>query len=287
MIALLAACMIAQAGVAGTGTPESLGELSIRELPRDYTIGEQDLLEVSVFEVDQLSRTVRVSQEGTITLPLLGQIPVSGLTREQVEAEIALRLADGFVRSPQVSVFIREHQSRKVTVTGAVNKPGSYEMLGPRTLLEMIAEAGGLSEESGKALQVIRRPPESGAEQRIPVSLESLLYEGVSSANLSLRPGDIVYVPFVEMIDVYVNGAVKEPGAYQFKRSEQVTALQAVTRAGGVTDRANEKKVQVIRRRSDGSKRIIPVNLRKVKKGKVDDLVLEKDDIVVVPESFF
>lgn len=266
------------------GTSETL---VVRELPRAYAIGEQDLLEISVFEVDQFDRTVRVSQGGVITLPLLGQIPVGGLTREEVEVEIARRLADGFVKDPQVTVFIREYQSRKVTVTGAVNRPGSYEMLGPRTLLEMIAEAGGLTEQVGRSLQVIRQEAGTDEKERVPIDLDALLYEGDHTANILLMPGDIVYAPFEEMIDIYVNGAVQKPGAYEFRRSERVTTLQAVTRAGGGTDRANEKKAHVIRRRPDGSRQIIRVDLRKVKQGKRDDVVLEKDDIVVVPESFF
>jgi polysaccharide export outer membrane protein len=230
---------------------------------------------------------VRVSEEGTITLPLLGQVIVGGRTREDVEREIARRLAEGYVKDPQVTVFVREFQSRKVTVSGAVNRPGSYAMLGPRTLLEMIAEAGGLTDEVGQELYVVRGETADAERDRIPIDLESLLYQGDHSLNIDLRPGDIVYAPFEEMVDIYVNGAVRTPGAYEFKRSERVTVLQAVTRAGGVTERASEKKLHVIRKRPDGSKVILPVNLRKVKQGKDEDIELRKDDIVVVPESFF
>jgi polysaccharide export outer membrane protein len=267
----------------------SAGELvvEVQELPRGYAIGEQDLLEISVFEVDQLSRTVRVDEDGTINLPLLGRVPVSGLTRSELEQEIARRLEDGFVRDPQVTVFIREFHSRRVTVTGAVKNPGSYEMLGPRTLVEMIAEAGGLTDKGAEELHVIRRDPETGEETRLRVSLKKLLYENDSSANLLLAPGDIVYAPFVEMVDIYVNGAVAQPGAYEFRRSDRVTVLQAVTRAGGATARANEKKVQVIRTLAGGRKQILDLDLRKVKKGRAEDIVLQEDDVVVVPESFF
>ena len=132
-------------------------QVEVRELPSGYAIGEQDLLEISVFEVDQLSRTVRVAEDGTITLPLLGRLPVGGMTRVELEMEIARRLQEGFVRDPQVTVFIREFQSRRVTVTGAVKNPGSYEMLGPQTLVEMIAEAGGLTDKGAEELQVFLR----------------------------------------------------------------------------------------------------------------------------------
>jgi polysaccharide export outer membrane protein len=287
--------LIALLGLLLAGAPVSASEepvagellLEVQSLPGGYAIGAQDLLEISVFEVDQLSRTVRVSEDGTIGLPLLGAIPVQGLTRSEVEQEIARRLAAGLVKDPQVTVIIREFQSRRVTVTGAVKSPGSYEMLGPQSLVEMIAEAGGLTERGAEEIQVIRRDPESGEESRIRVNLRSLLHENDASVNLPLLPGDIVYAPFVEMIDIYVNGAVSQPGAYEFKRSDQVTVLQAVTRAGGTTPRASEKKIQVIRTFPDGRKQILDVDLRKVKKGKADDIVLQEDDVVVVPESFF
>lgn len=285
---LLLSLLLAGSPMGGAEEPVA-GELVVEPqgLPRGYAIGRQDLLEISVFEVDQLSRTVRVDEDGTINLPLLGRVPVAGLTRGEVEEEIARRLENGYVKDPQVTVLIREFQSRRVTVTGAVKNPGGYEMLGPRTLVEMIAEAGGLTDKGAEELQVIRRDPETGEETRLRVSLKKLLHEDDSSANLLLLPGDIVYAPFVEMVDIYVNGAVAQPGAYEFKRSDRVTVLQAVTRAGGATPRANEKKIQVIRTLPGGRKQILDLDLRKVKKGRAEDIVLQEDDIVVVPESFF
>src|SRR6185503_15781838 len=174
----------------------------------------------------------------------------------------------------------------KVAVSGAVKKPDTYEMLGDKTLLEMISLAGGLDRDLGKEI-IIFRPTEEGKAERISVNLDKLVYEADPTLNLAVMPGDIVYVPSVEKVRIFVTGAVKNPNLYEVPRSEPVTVLKAVTLAGGTTDRAAEKKVQVIRTRPDGTRMILPVDLRKVKQGKSEDPVLERDDLVLVPEAFF
>ncbi len=110
---------------------------------RDYRIGPEDLLEVQVFGVDQLSRTVRVNSRGLVSLPLIGAVEVAGKTAQEAETAIAVKLTDGFLQDPQVSLFIKEYTSQRVTIEGAVNKPGVYPLRGPTTLLSSLAIAGG------------------------------------------------------------------------------------------------------------------------------------------------
>jgi polysaccharide export outer membrane protein len=110
---------------------------------RDYRIGTEDLLEVQVFGVDQLSRTVRVNSMGFVSLPLIGNIEVGGLTAQEAENEIATRLADAYLQHPQVSLFIKEYTNQRVTIEGAVSKPGIYPLRGQTTLLRSLAMAGG------------------------------------------------------------------------------------------------------------------------------------------------
>src|SRR5206468_6050254 len=131
------------------------------------------LLEISVFEIPELNRTVRVSERGTISLPLLGEMEVRGLTGMQVEDKLRQALTRKYLQDPQVSVFIREYGSKKVSVIGAVGKPGVYEMLGPRTLLQILSEAGGLAKEAGAHLFVIRAAPD-GTAQTLPVNVGGL-----------------------------------------------------------------------------------------------------------------
>jgi polysaccharide export outer membrane protein len=258
----------------------------VRKGGSDYRIGRQDLLELKVFDLKELDQTVRVADDGSITLPLLGRLEVAGLTKGDLEKLIATMLEAKYVRDPQVTIFVKEYESRKVAVSGAVKKPDTYEMLGEKTLLEMISMAGGLDKDLGREIIVFRQA-QDGSTQRLAVDLERLVYDADPALNLPVSPGDIIYVPAVEKVRIFVNGAVKNPNLYEIPRDEPVTVLKAVTIAGGTTDRASEKRVQVIRTNPDGTRRTIPVDLRKVKRGKAEDPVLQRDDLVLVPESYF
>lgn len=110
----------------------------------EYRLGAQDLIEVSVFGVQDLNRTVRVNSNGQISLPLVGAVSAGGKTIPELEADLAKRYAGGYVRNPQVSVFVKEFSSQRVTLEGAVKKPGIYPLTGRTTLLQCVAVAGGL-----------------------------------------------------------------------------------------------------------------------------------------------
>lgn len=252
----------------------------------DYRIGRQDLLEIEVFDVEELSQTVRVGEDGSISMPLLGRLVVAGLTKTELQQLIARLLEDRYVRDPQVTVFVREYESKKIAVTGAVKRPGNFEMLGRKTLLEVISMAGGLDTDLGKQIIVFRRQ-DDGSTQRIAVDLDRLVYQADPQLNLLLEPNDIVYIPAVEKIRIFVSGAVRNPDVYEVPRHEPVTVLKAVTIAGGTTVRAAIKKVQVLRTDENGERVVMLVNLHKVKQGKQEDPLLHEGDIVLVPESFF
>jgi polysaccharide export outer membrane protein len=252
----------------------------------DYRVGRQDLLEIKVFDVEELNQTVRVSDDGSISMPLLGRLMVSGLTKTELEQMIARLLGERYVREPQVTVFVREYESKKIAVTGAVKKPGTFEMLGRKTLLEMISMAGGLDADLGKEIIVFRQAEDRPTE-RIALDLEQLVYRADPALNLVLEPNDIVYVPVVEKMRIFVSGAVRNPDVYEVPRDEPVTVLKAVTLAGGPTIRAAEKHVQILRTDSGGERIVLDVDLKKVKRGKAEDPLLHEGDIVLVPESFF
>lgn len=258
----------------------------LESLSGGYRIGRQDLLEIRVFGVEELDQTARVAEDGSITMPLLGRLSVAGLTKTEVEGTIANLLSGRFVRDPQVTVFVKEYESRKVAVSGAVKKPGTYEMLGRKTLLEMISLAGGLDVDMGKEIIIFRRTADN-LTQRIPVNLERLVFAADPKLNLVLEPSDIIYVPTVEKVRIFVSGAVQNPNLYEVPRDEPVTVLKAITLAGGTTDRAAEKKVQIMRTDGDGNRVALVVDLRKIMRGKAEDPILQEEDIVLVPEAFF
>jgi polysaccharide export outer membrane protein len=252
----------------------------------DYKIGRQDLLEISVFDVEELDQTVRVADDGSITMPLLGSLNVSGLTKTELEQSIARLLAERYVRNPQVTVFVKEYTSKQIAVSGAVKKPGNYEMLGRKTLLEMISMAGGLDKDIGKQI-IIFRQQSNGTTERIPIDLRRLVYAADPALNITVVPNDIIYVPVIEKVRIFVSGAVRNPDLYEVPRDEPVTLLKAITLAGGTTDRAAQKKVQIMRTEEDGTRITLVVNLKHIKRGKAEDPILHPDDIVLIPESFF
>ncbi|MBD3868546.1 MAG: SLBB domain-containing protein [Acidobacteria bacterium] len=159
-------------------------------------------------------------------------------------------------------------------------------MLGEKTLLEMISLAGGLDADLGNELFIFREL-EDGVTRRIPVELHGLVYAADPDLNLAVKPGDIIYVPTVEKIRIFVTGAVRDPDRYEVPRSEPVTVLKAITLAGGTTDRAAQKRVTIYRTDENGQRVSIVVNLKLIKKGKQEDPILQKDDLILVPEAFF
>lgn len=253
---------------------------------REYIIGPKDLLEIKVFELPELNQTVRVSEDGSITLPLLGSVKVGGLTKDGVEEKLKMLLEARWLKSAQVSVFIKEYQSRRVAVIGAVEKPGMYELIGRQTLLQVISEAGGFKENAANEIYVLREGQE-GTTVSIAIDLEDLLLNGNQKLNIPLMPGDVINVPVDRLINVYVFGQVRNPGAIQVKMSKKITLLQAIAAAGGLTEGASKRGVTIKRILKDGREQKIKVNLNDIIKGKKPDIVLQEGDVIYVPESIF
>lgn len=253
---------------------------------RRNALGAEDLLEISVFDVAELNRTVRVSEDGKLSLPLIGDVEAVGLTPRQLEDRLRDRLAERYVKNPQVSVFVKEHGSKKVSVIGAVGRPGVYEMLGPRVLLQVLAQAGGLSEKAAAELYVIRTRPDGGSE-RLVVKVDDLITSRNPGSNLEIFPGDVISVPLDRLQFIYVDGAVKSPGRIEQPSRRPITLLQAISKVGGASSRANLKKVKILRRGSNGEQIILNASVVRIRKGKDPDPVLRDGDMVVVPEAFF
>jgi polysaccharide export outer membrane protein len=135
--------------------PDSTTDAGAYEGATDYRIGAQDLLEISVFGINDLSRTVRVNSNGQVSLPLVGAVLVGGKTVPEVEQAIATQLKSGYLQDPQVTVFIKEFASQRVTLEGAINSPGIYPLTGKTTLLQVIAMAKGVDEKTADLKGVI------------------------------------------------------------------------------------------------------------------------------------
>lgn len=253
---------------------------------QEYRVGPKDLLEISVFGLDELNQTVRVSEDGNITLPLVGEIPVEGLTPSEVERKLAELLKEKYLQDPQVTIFIREYQSKRVSVLGAVSNPGPYELLGRQTLMQIIARAGGMTPAAGQQIIIIRQE-EDGSSRSLRIPVEELVLEGDARLNIPLEPGDIVNIPVDKIVYLYVFGQVKSPGALEVKSSNIPTLLRAIAQAGGFGDRAAKGRILIKRQDEDGKDMEIKVNAKDIIKGKREDIQLQENDVVFVPESFF
>jgi polysaccharide export outer membrane protein len=267
---------------------------SKRDPYRDYRIGPEDLLEISVFEVEKLNKAVRVSSQGNISLPLLGVLRVKGLTANQLERELTELLAEKYLQDPQVSVFIKEYRSQRISVLGAVKEPKVYEVTGHRTILDMLAMAGGLNEEAGNTLFLIRTPrwdgkapakeadSEGDGPKTFVVNLEELLVKGDLTLNLPLIHGDIINVPVSDK--VFVGGEVWRPGGFLL-RGKRLTISQAIVLAGGLKPQARGSETAIFRYQETGTGReVITANVYDIQKGKTEDIYLEENDIVIVPK---
>jgi polysaccharide export outer membrane protein len=252
---------------------------------QDYTyiVGPKDLLEIKVFNVPELNITVRVSEDGTITLPLLGNIKVEGFNRDQLEQNLVKLLEKKYLKNPQVTVFIKEYQSKIVSIIGAVKKPGNFELLGKMTLLELISVSGGLTEKHSDTIVIIRKY-KNGKSNSILVNLDELMVKGNPKYNLPLQPGDIINLAVESFLDIYVFGQVKEPGHIKVKKEGEITLLRAIAQAGGFSDRARKSAV-LVKRKVDGKEVKIKINVKSILKGKRSDFVLQDNDIIHVPES--
>jgi len=252
---------------------------------RAYRIGPGDLLEIKVFEVKELEQTVRVSEDGSITLPLLGRVVIEGLTQEGVVQKLTGLLSAKYVKNPQVTIFIKEYKNQQVAVIGAVEKAGSYELVGRKNLLQIISMAGGFSEKAGNDIYILREGPD-GQTRTIAIDLKDLMVNGNQALNVPIEPNDVINVPVDKEIRVFVMGRVTKPGAVSAKLSEGITLLQAIADAGGLAEGARQGAI-TITRKNGGKEQKIKVNMMDIVRGKKKDLKLQEGDVVFVPESFW
>jgi len=252
----------------------------------DYKIGAKDLLEIRVFGLDELNTTVRVSEEGKITLPLIGEIEVEGLTKTEVERKLSQLLEEKYLHNPQVTIFIREYQSKRVFVLGAVRNPGSYELLGRQKLLQIIAQAGGLTSDAANEI-IVSRELSDGSSTSLKISIDDLFLKGNSELNIPLMPNDVVNIPVDKIVLIYVTGQVRSPGALEVKSSNIPTLLRAIAQAGGFSERAAKSRIVIKRIDENGKEKKITVNVKDIIKGKRNDVQLKENDVVIVPETIF
>lgn len=254
---------------------------------RDYMVGADDVLEVSIFEWEMSEETktleCRVAESGIISLPALGAVKVADMTIQGIQKTIEDELLRrNVLQNPRVGVAVKEYRSRRIAVIGEVNAPGVYAIHeNVSTLMDMLTLAGGPKETAGQVAYVLRSQSGKSSPIRITVDLEELFDEGVFSLNAVLQGDDIVYVPRAPL--VYVYGRVREPGGFTLRRS--MRALEVLALAGGFAARADKYRCYITRRKSGRPEHIIKLNMKRIERGLDVNPFLQENDVLHVPES--
>jgi polysaccharide export outer membrane protein len=243
-------------------------------------IGANDLIALSVYGAPELTRTVRVSDEGTIRLPMLKQrIAARGLMPAELETKIATALSEeDLLVDPAVTVTIAEYHSRPISVAGAVKQPVIFQAIGKVTLLDALSRAGGLTMDAGGEI-LISRPGKDSVIQHVRVN--GLIDSADPALNLLLEGGEEIRVPQIGR--VFVMGNVKKPGAFRIEDGMGMTVLKALAMAEGLAPYAT--KVAYLYRHKDGISEEVPVDLRKILDRKAADVVLSASDIFYIPDN--
>jgi polysaccharide export outer membrane protein len=262
----------------------------------DYKVGPRDVLNISVFEEPDLSREdLRVSSQGMITMPLIGQVKVAGLSTRQIETLLQIRYRqEGILKHPQISVHIKEFRGRWVLILGAVNQPGRHPMESNERLMEMLAKAGGIKFDAegdiaANKIRILRTLPpkhKGGKSKRVSmeIGLESMTKGDHPEYNLVMQHRDVIYVP--EAPRFFITGEVRKPGYYKIK-DRDISVVEAITMAGGLTRIAAGNRTRLVRVK-DGKEVTLKVPVEDILDGdKSADVIVQPNDVIVVPQSYF
>lgn len=231
-----------------------------------------------MFNEPQLSGHFRIENDGSISYPFLGRVTVGGLTVAAVASMVRLGLASGYLRDPQVTVEVVEFKSQSVFVMGEVRTPGKYVLSGTATLLDALAQAGSITAAAGAEVLILHPRQRGTGSPTLPgqgdadvehVNLRDI-EAGKLSRNVSIRDGDTIFVPKVDRF--FVIGMVRNAGSYPLERN--MTVLQAISTAGGISERGSNRRLKIVR---------IVDNKRKEIDAKPTDIV-QPGDTIVVPQ---
>lgn len=246
---------------------------SVMASAADLLLGAGDVVKVSVYGNPDLGVETRISEGGLLTFPLLGTVPVAGMSVAAAEKKLSELLeSGGFVRKAQVNIIVTVMQSQLVSVLGQVNRPGRYPVDGQRSVMDMLATAGGIAVDGGDSVSLIRK--RGGTTSREVIDVVDLVRKGSVGAEFEVNGGDVIYVERSPRF--YIYGEVQRPGTFRLERS--MTVLQALSTGGGLTPRGTERGMQIKRRDASGKLQVLDAK---------HDELLQADDVVYVKESLF
>ena len=256
--------------------PSTSSDEHVNQPQSSLKLGPGDLVEMTVYNVPELTTKTRISSSGDMYCPLIGYLHVAGLSNEEAQAAIERKL-DDFVKNPHVSLFVAEYASQGASVLGEVMRPGVYPVLGQQHLLDLLSAAGGLTEKAGRKITVTHR---SDPDTTITIDIPRNLADN-SETNIPVFPGDTVIVHKADI--VYVVGDVLRPSGVLMDAGG-LTVLQALALAGGTGRTAKLNGARLLRKGANGMIQT-PVDLKKMLQAKAPDMPLEPNDILIVPSS--
>jgi polysaccharide export outer membrane protein len=239
----------------------------------DVQLGAGDVLKISVYGSPDLGLETRISEAGQITFPLVGNVALGGLSVSAAEKKLGgLLESGGFLRKAQVNIIVTSLQSQQVSVLGQVNRPGRYPIEGRRSVMDMLAMAGGVSVDGGDSINLIRK--RDGKTSREVIDIVEMVRSADLNRDLDVAGNDVIFVERAPRF--YIYGEVQRPGPFRLERS--MTVLQGLSAGGGLTQRGTERGIRIKRRDAQGKLQVL--------EAKHDDM-LQVDDVVYVKESLF
>ncbi|WP_157439684.1 polysaccharide biosynthesis/export family protein [Terracidiphilus gabretensis] len=269
----------------GTNTGPAPTQGGMGAAPVPGKLGPGDLLEVSEFHSPEFHSTVRVSQAGTVTLPMIGEIKVGSLAEADASKAIAAALMEkGMLLHPQVFILVTQYAAQDVSVLGEVTHPGVYPYTAHHRLLDLIAAASGVSQAAGSVVSIYKRDtPDTTQLVALSAQIEDKNAAQAAERNPELEPGDTIQVSRAQL--VYVVGDVIRPGGFTVDPAQQLTVLQALTLAWGPSQNASAQKALLIREQSGGGRTVTELNLKRMLRGQDPDQPIHERDILYVPDS--
>lgn len=274
--------VLAAAVLAALAVPVSAQEPASLE----YRLGPKDLIEIKVLELAEMSGDRRVGDDGAIELPLVGKVPVSGLTASEVGERLQAVLTAKYVNRATVTVVIKDYANKPVSIIGAVQRPGALNIAGRWDLLQAISAAGGLRPDAGRKIYVLRRS-ENGISDRLEIDRDELFLRSSERWNVPIYPSDVVNIPPRTPVKIFCVGEVRSPGALEFDSDDRITLLSVIAKAGGFSSRAAKGSIRIKRRGADRKDVELRADYPRIVAGKDPDPELMADDVVIVKESFF
>ncbi|WP_332847829.1 polysaccharide export protein EpsE [Massilia sp. S19_KUP03_FR1] len=239
----------------------------------EVLLGPGDVVRIGIYGSPDMGVETRVSEAGTITFPLLGQVGVGGLAVAAAERKIANLLeSGGFLKKPQVNMIITNLASQQVSVLGQVNRPGRYPVEGRRKVLDLLAMAGGIGVDGGDVVSLVRT--RNGVAQRDTLDVVDMVRKGELTGDIDVAGGDVIYVERAPR--AYIVGEVQRPGPFRLERA--MTVQQALAAGGGLSPRGSLRGLRITRRDAGGHSSTIDASMSDT---------IEVDDVITVRESWF